>query len=61
MKGGKRIGAGRPPAPPRPKPVSWRPKTQEVRDKYLALGGAPWLEATVIKADFIEQLKHKGK
>lgn len=46
-KGGKQPGAGRPPAPPRPKPVSWRPKTQEVRDKYIELGGARWLERKI--------------
>lgn len=34
---------GRPPAPTRPKPVSWRPKTQEIRDKYIDMGGARWL------------------
>ena len=34
---------GRPRAPLRPKPVSWRPKTQLQRDKYLELGGARWL------------------
>ena len=44
MKGGKREGAGRPPSPPRPAPVSWRPDTQEQRDKFLELGGARWLK-----------------
>lgn len=43
MKGGTRPGAGRPKAPARPKPVSWRPKTQADRDKFLRLGGARWL------------------
>lgn len=43
MKGGKQPGAGRPKVPLRPKPVSWRPKTQAERDKYIALGGARWL------------------
>lgn len=44
MKGGKREGAGRPPAPPRPQPVSWRPDTQAQRDKWLELGGARGLK-----------------
>lgn len=44
MKGGKREWAGRPPSPPRPAPVSWRPDTQEQRDKWLELGGARWLK-----------------
>ena len=44
MKGGKREGAGRPTAPPRPAPVSWRPDTQAQRDKWLELGGARWLK-----------------
>ena len=26
-----------------PKPVSWRPKTQSIRDLYLSKGGAKWL------------------
>jgi hypothetical protein len=43
MKGGKREGAGRPVAPDRPKPVSWRPPTQAIKDKYSELGGARWL------------------
>lgn len=29
---------------PHPKPVSWRPKTQAMRDFYLELGGARWLK-----------------
>ena len=44
MKGGKREGAGRPPAPQRPAPVSWRPDTQAQRDKFIELGGARWLK-----------------
>lgn len=44
MKGGKREGAGRPPAPTRPTPVSWRPDSQGQRDKFLELGGARWLK-----------------
>ena len=44
MRGGKREGAGRPAAPPRPPPVSWRPDTQAQRDKFLELGGARWLK-----------------
>jgi len=41
---------GRPKAPPRPKPVSWRPKTQELRDLYLELGGARWLQRILEEA-----------
>ena len=44
MKGGKREGAGRPAAPARPMPVSWRPDTQAQRDKWLELGGARWVK-----------------
>ena len=43
MKGGKREGAGRPPAPARPTPVSWRPDTQAQRDAWLELGGPKWV------------------
>lgn len=43
MKGGARPGAGRPVAPPRPMPVSWRPDTQEQRDAWLELGGPKWV------------------
>lgn len=43
MKGGKREGAGRPPAPVRPTPVSWRPDTQAQRDAWLELGGPKWV------------------
>lgn len=32
---------------PRPLPVSWRPFNQEVRDLYIAKGGATWLNATL--------------
>ena len=42
-KGGKREGAGRPAAPPRPAPVSWRPDTQAQRDAWLELGGPKWV------------------
>jgi hypothetical protein len=51
-RGGKQPGAGRPFAPPRPKPVSWRPDSQKQRDLYIALGGAKWLK---------EFLKHEAK
>lgn len=27
---------------PRPKPISIRPKSQAIRDKYIAMGGAKW-------------------
>lgn len=43
LRGGKRPGAGRPPAPPRPAPVSWRPDTQAQRDAWLELGGPKWV------------------
>lgn len=56
-KGGKRPGAGRPPAPPRPKPYSLRLETQEQRDKLIRLGGAPWVRDQINQA--IEQLKGK--
>lgn len=44
QRGGKREGAGRPPAPERPLPVSWRPDTQEQRDMWFTIGGAKWLK-----------------
>lgn len=59
MRGGKREGAGRPLAPPRPKPYSLRLETQEQHDKLIRLGGAHWLRDQINQAD--EQLKHKGK
>lgn len=42
--------AGRPPAPPRPKPISWRPDTQAQRDKWLELGGARWAKRLINEA-----------
>lgn len=27
---------------PKPKPINIRPKSQVIRDKYLAMGGAKW-------------------
>lgn len=57
MRGGKREGAGRPLAPPRPKPYSLRLETQEQRDKLTRLGGAPWLRDQINRA--IEQPKEK--
>jgi len=50
MKGGKREGAGRPSAPARPKPVSWRPDTQAQRDKWLELGGSRWIKRLINEA-----------
>lgn len=47
MKGGKRPGAGRPLAPDRPKPVSWRPKTQLARELFFELGGSRWLSRVI--------------
>jgi len=49
--------AGRPPAPDRPKPISWRPDTQEQRDKWLELGGARWIKRLIDEA----LLRDKGK
>lgn len=37
---------GRPRKPP-VQVVSWRPFSQEVRDLYIAKGGAAWLNATL--------------
>ena len=37
-------------ATPAPKPVSWRPKTEAIRQKYLDLGGARWLARMVEEA-----------
>lgn len=56
-RGGKREGAGRPKAPDRPMPVSWRPDTQEQRDKWLELGGSRWIKRLINEA----LLSDKGK
>jgi hypothetical protein len=45
--GGKRQGAGRPSAPERPKPISWRPTTQAIKDEFYETGGAKWLNRTL--------------
>lgn len=50
-KGGKQPGAGRPPAPARPSPLSWRPQTQAQADKYKLLGGSRWLRHQIDAAD----------
>ena len=50
MKGGTRPGAGRPKAPARPTPRSWRPDTQAQLDKYNELGGARWLKRILNEA-----------
>lgn len=42
MKGGKREGAGRPATGHQP-PMTWRPKSPEVRAKFFELGGSKWL------------------
>lgn len=34
---------GRPKAPPRPSPISWRPETAEQAAAFKALGGGRWL------------------
>jgi hypothetical protein len=34
---------GRPVAPERPKPLSWRPKTEQIRDQFFENGGSRWL------------------
>lgn len=44
MKGGKQPGAGRPKAPSRPTPRSWRPDTDAQLKKYTELGGSRWLK-----------------
>lgn len=35
--------AGRPVAPQRPAPQSWRPETQAQADKWREIGGVRWL------------------
>lgn len=50
-KGGKQPGAGRPPAPARPAPLSWRPATQAQADKFKLLGGAKWLRKQIDAAN----------
>lgn len=50
-KGGKQPGAGRPPAPTRPTPISWRPQTQAQAEKFRALGGAKWLRRMIDAAN----------
>ena len=42
--------AGRPPAPPRPTPISWRPQTQAQAEKFKQLGGAKWLRRMIDQA-----------
>lgn len=49
-KGGKQPGAGRPPAPSRPRPMSWRPDTFAQVQKFKDLGGARWLKRTIDEA-----------
>ena len=49
-KGGKQPGAGRPPAPPRPAPMSWRPDTFAQVQKFKLLGGARWLKRMIDQA-----------
>jgi len=44
------VKPGRPKAPARPKPVSWRPETEAQRQKYLDLGGARWLKRMIEEA-----------
>lgn len=43
-RGGKREGAGRPPAPPRPSTMGWRPDSDEQKAYYMELGGSRWLK-----------------
>jgi len=38
---------GRPPAPPRPQTVGWRPDTQAQREKWFELGGAKWVKRLI--------------
>jgi hypothetical protein len=36
---------GRPPAPERPRPLSWRPKSDEIKDQFVSNGASRWLNA----------------
>lgn len=47
MKGGKRMGAGRPKLQDRPKPTSWRPDNEFIKAEYKRLGGSKWLNTTI--------------
>lgn len=58
-KGGKRDGAGRKPATPRPKPYSLRLETQAQHDKMIRLGGAKWVRRQIDLA--IETLTKEPK
>lgn len=58
MKGGTRKGAGRPAKPNKPKPVSWRPDSQDQRDFYIAMGGALWVKALI---DAARERQENGK
>lgn len=42
--------AGRPPAPPRPTPISWRPQAAAQAEKFKNLGGAKWLRRMIDQA-----------
>jgi hypothetical protein len=56
-KGGKQPGAGRPPAPKRPHPVTWRPATEEQVKKYRELGGAKWLRRMIDQTPLFPESK----
>jgi hypothetical protein len=45
--GGKRQGAGRPIKQDSQAPISFRPKTQELRDEYFKLGASKWVNETL--------------
>lgn len=42
---------GRPPAPPRPPAMSWRPETFAQAEKFKLLGGAKWLRKQIDAAN----------
>jgi hypothetical protein len=47
---------GRPPAPERPRPLSWRPKTDEIKEQFVKNGSSRWLNALLQ-----EQLSEKQR
>lgn len=34
---------GRPPAPEKPRPLSWRPKTDAIKEQFVKNGSSRWL------------------
>lgn len=59
MKGGKQPGAGRPPAPARPAPMSWRPESAAQVKKFKDLGGSRWLKRTIDTTDPVPKVRAK--